>query len=210
MSMKSRKQREFERRGEEILAAALSLFATDAWEEVTVEQIANKAEVGKGTVYKHFTSKYEIYAHLVIGFQHQTIDSVRQIDTNLPVLEQFSLRLQAIWDTHLSSRELHRVFLYCSRPEFRSKLCSETISTLDNIEKQLGEMSYQLVTDGIAQGIFPDRPYELLMFGVRASLWGAIELIWSGHLGDIDQKAYLQELDRFIIAGLTGPDLLNK
>lgn len=209
MGISDRKQREFERRGEDILAAALSLFATDAWEEVTVEQIAKRAGVGKGTIYKHFASKHEIYAHLVIGFQNQTIDKIHQIDTDLPVLEQFSLRLQAAWETHLSSRELHRVFLYCSRPEFVTKLSRETLLVLNSIDKQLSESSASLVAQGIEQGIFPDRPHDLLLFGAKATLWGAIELIWSGHLGDIDHEAHLQELTRFILAGLTSRESFN-
>ena len=61
-----RKIREFERREQEILSAALELFAGERWESVTVTQIAKQAGIGKGTVYKHFASKDEIYARLAL------------------------------------------------------------------------------------------------------------------------------------------------
>ena len=57
MSIHDRKAREFQRREEDILKAALALSNRDDWQAVTIEQIAQKAEIGKGTVYKHFPSK---------------------------------------------------------------------------------------------------------------------------------------------------------
>ena len=203
MSAKDRKLRDFEQRGDDILAAALSLFATDSWEEVTVEQIAKQAEVGKGTIYKHFSSKYEIYAQLAMNFQSQIIDKFNQIDPSLPVLERFRLQLQAAWDVHLSSRELHRVFLYCSQSGFRANLPTETLLALEKIDQEFTEPAHQLVTEGIEQGIFPNQPFPLLMFGAQAAFWGGTQLVWSDYLSDINQQDHLQALSNFIIAGLT-------
>ena len=110
MSVQDRKSREFERRGREILAAALSLFESDDWEQVTVEAIAQTAEVGKGTIYKHFASKDEIYARLAMDFQRRIVAASAVIDASLPVIDRFRQHLQVAWEMHLSSKELHRVF----------------------------------------------------------------------------------------------------
>ena len=115
MSTHDRKAREFERRGQDILATALALFESDEWEQVTVDQIAQAAEVGKGTIYKHFASKDDIYAHLAIDFQRGILQKFAAVDATLPVVERFRQHLRAGWEMHLSSKELHRVFLYCSR-----------------------------------------------------------------------------------------------
>ena len=48
MVIGSRKEREFERRESEILAAALDLFARDDWELVTVDEIAKKVMIEQG------------------------------------------------------------------------------------------------------------------------------------------------------------------
>src|SRR4051812_11157804 len=80
MGVQERKAREFNRREQEILAAALQLFRRDEWQTVTVEQIAQQAEIGKGTVYKHFASKDEIYARLALRFHRGILDATRRVD----------------------------------------------------------------------------------------------------------------------------------
>ena len=64
----SRKERAFSLREAEILEAARVLFAIGDWEAVTVADIAQRAEIGKGTVYKHFASKEELYARIALDF----------------------------------------------------------------------------------------------------------------------------------------------
>ncbi len=202
MSIQDRKSREFDRRGQEILAAALALFESDDWEAVTVEQIANRAEVGKGTVYKHFASKDEIYARLAMDFQRRILAGNGRIDSALPVIDRFRAHLRVAWDLHLSSKELHRVFLYCSRSEFRSRLEPETLAELQALEMQVAQPTHDLIVEGIAQGIFPRKPVPLLLFGAQAAFWGGIQLVWSGYLGEIDKAQYLDELGNFMLAGL--------
>lgn len=206
MCVLSRKQREFERRGQHILACALTLFEADAWEQVTVEQIAQRAEVGKGTIYKHFSSKNDIYAHLAMQFQHHILSCFTEIDSNLPVVDRFRKYMQAAWQVHLSSRELHRVFLYCNRVEFRTRLSPETLAKLQAIELQVATPTRELLAEGIAQKVFPDKPLELLIFGAQSAFWGSVQLIWSGYLGDIDRKRYFEEISNFILAGLMYQD----
>ena len=49
MSIQDRRAREFVRREQDILQAALALSNRDDWQTVTIDQIAPKAEIGKGT-----------------------------------------------------------------------------------------------------------------------------------------------------------------
>ena len=114
--------------------------------------------------------------------------------------------MRRAWELHLSSQELHRVFLYCSRAEFRAGLpppcwprCSRST--------QLVTMPLQtMLAEGIDQGLFPRKPLALLMFGARSAFWGAIQLVWSGYLGDLDKSDHLEELTRFVLAGLVYQD----
>lgn len=206
MSIQDRKAREFERRGQDILAAALTLFKSDDWESVTVEQIAQGAEVGKGTIYKHFASKDEIYARLAIDFQKRIADTADRVDPRLPVIERLRQHLRAGWEMHLSSKELHRVFLYCSRAEFRAHLPAPLLADVQAVEIRVNRPVQQLLAEGIEQGIFPRRPMALLLFGPQSAFWGAIQLIWSGYLGDIDRSQYLDEITTFVLAGLAHHD----
>ena len=50
---------------EKILAAAAQLFATHRFHEARMEDIAALAEVGKGTLYRYFKDKEELYLALL-------------------------------------------------------------------------------------------------------------------------------------------------
>lgn len=202
VGIQERKLREFERRGQDILAAALELFHSDDWEQVTVDSIAQRAEVGKGTIYKHFASKDEIYATLAIGFQQRTLERLKEVNTDLPVVERFRQHLRVAWEMHLSSQALHRVFLYCSRSEFRARLSPAMLERMQAIEAQAARPTAELIELGMAQGIFPRRPLTLVMFGAQAAFWGGIQLVWSGYLGDVDRARCLESLADFLLAGL--------
>lgn len=55
-----RRSRRRERTAEDILAAAVALFAEQGWSATTMEQIAARADVAKATLYSHFPVKEAI------------------------------------------------------------------------------------------------------------------------------------------------------
>jgi TetR/AcrR family transcriptional regulator, repressor of fatR-cypB operon len=61
----SRKEREKRARQQDILNAARELFAAQGFRETTLDQIAQKAEFGKGTLYNYFASKDEIFREII-------------------------------------------------------------------------------------------------------------------------------------------------
>lgn len=206
MTVQDRKTREFERRGQEILDAALALFQSDAWEAVTVDQIAQRAEVAKGTIYKHFASKDEIYARLAIAFQRETLASLRSVNPALPIQQRFRHYMRCAWELHLSSQAMHRVFLYCSRAEFRAGLPPQVLAEMQNVDHAVAMPLESMLAQGIEQGLFPRKPLAVLLFGARSAFWGAIQMVWSGYLGKVDRDDYLEQLTNFVLAGLVYQD----
>jgi len=65
MGIKERRGREEQARLLAILGAAESVFASKGYYETRMDDIANKAELAKGTIYYYFKSKEEIYLHLL-------------------------------------------------------------------------------------------------------------------------------------------------
>ena len=206
MGIEERRAREFHRREREILDAALVLFSRDDWELVTVEQIAKQAEIGKGTIYKHFESKDEIYARLALDFNRALLNQFRQVDVSLPVTERYREMTRLAWEAHLASRELHRVVLFSARPEFRHKLPVAIASEYTAIENDTLELTRTLLQQGMDRGLFPRKPIEHLMIGAQSAFWGAVQLIWSGYLGEPDKALYGKEISNFILAGLMFQD----
>ena len=66
-----RRDREKIARRNDILKAALSVFAKKTYESATLDEIAEKAEYGKGTLYNYFKSKEDIFINLMLHGTNQ-------------------------------------------------------------------------------------------------------------------------------------------
>lgn len=206
MGIQERKARLFQERAQAILAAALELFRRDDWQAVTIEQIAAHSEIGKGTVYKHFASKVEIYAALALEFQQQLLDQLRAID-EADVLAYLRRVTRVVWEAHMASREYHRVFQFCHQEDFRHKVGPAMAERLATMEAEILACVGQALARGVREGLFPDKPLPQLVFGAQAALWGAIDMAWSGcGCIDVAREEQLEQVTRFILAGLMHQD----
>jgi AcrR family transcriptional regulator len=61
-----RKEKEKEQRRNTIIDAAQALFFAKPYDEITIEAIAERAQLAKGTVYLYFTSKEEVYSAVAV------------------------------------------------------------------------------------------------------------------------------------------------
>lgn len=203
MGIAERKAREFNRRGREILDAALGLFAGDDWYAVTIEQIAERAEIGKGTVYKHFASKDEIYATLAAEFRDGAVERLESIDGSLPVMQRLRRVIEVFWEQHRRASEYQRLVQYCERSDFRSGLSPALRGVLDDQDARLQAAIDRVLQDGVNEGILPRKPLPALVFGPMATLQGAVRMLWSGDLAKESRpRQYLDEITNFILAGM--------
>jgi AcrR family transcriptional regulator len=62
-----RRERERLRQRQEILASALELFSEKGYHNVSMHEIAEKAEFAIGTLYKFFKNKEDLYKALILG-----------------------------------------------------------------------------------------------------------------------------------------------
>lgn len=202
MGIAERKERDFLRREREILDAALELFTTGDWQAVTVEQIAERSEIGKGTVYKHFASKDEIYARLAADFQREAVERLERIDPSLPVLQRLRLIIAVFWEQHRTGTEYQHLVQYCERDDFRKSLPAEARAEMEQIEARFQTAIDSVLQDGIEQGILPRKPREALVFGPIAALNGATRMACNCVPAGESSERYLAELTNFILAGM--------
>jgi AcrR family transcriptional regulator len=64
---------------EEILDVALELFSEKGFYAVSMQEVANSAEVGVGTLYNFFTSKEDLYQQLVLGHARDVLQALRKL-----------------------------------------------------------------------------------------------------------------------------------
>ena len=88
MGIQERKQRERERRRQQIIVAAKRVFSERGFSKTTMEDIAREAELSPGTLYLYFKNKDELYASL-----------------SLRILQYMNIRLEDVKKEKDSNRE---------------------------------------------------------------------------------------------------------
>jgi AcrR family transcriptional regulator len=204
MGVQERKERDFRRREEEILGAAIALFKTDSWQSVTVEQVAERAEIGKGTIYKHFASKDEIYARLVMEYQRTAIEKLRRIDPTLDVIQRLRAIILVTFEQNLAAEEYQRLVQYCSRDEFRNSLSEPTRAALQAQDDEFFSLIAEVLEEGVRRSILPRKTPQELLFGPMAAILGARTMIWKPCMfpGPAVTAESVKELSNFVLAGM--------
>ncbi|MFI5346489.1 MAG: TetR/AcrR family transcriptional regulator [Elusimicrobiota bacterium] len=202
--MLDRKEREFKRREEDILAAALSLFNRDDWQTVTIDQIAAKAEIGKGTVYKHFTTKDEIYAKLVVEFHREILSELRKIDFSRPPLDVIGATMDVFWRSHQGASEYKRLIRYCRREDFLNVIGDKLSRELEELDEQFMALLVAPIERGIREGVLVDKPVPSLLLGIHAAMVGLMEMegIECVETGMTPEQQY-KEVREFALRGIS-------
>src|SRR5947209_20384999 len=81
---------------DKILEAATRLFGAQRFHEVRMDDLAAEAEVGKGTLYRYFRDKEELYLALLERSAHQINDRIREA---LAAADGSVARLEAVVGT---------------------------------------------------------------------------------------------------------------
>ncbi|MEL3890147.1 TetR/AcrR family transcriptional regulator [Ferrovibrio sp. MS7] len=63
----ARKKRKIEKRRQEILSTAKQLFLNSSYLDVTMDEIAEAADMSKATIYSYFENKLEIYSAITLA-----------------------------------------------------------------------------------------------------------------------------------------------
>lgn len=87
----SRKERERLFKKQEILDAAIKLFAKKGFKATTLDEIAEESEFGKGTIYNYFSNKEEIYKEIIIYISALHKKSTIEVEQNTDTFYDFIL-----------------------------------------------------------------------------------------------------------------------
>ena len=81
--VQTRKEREFIKRGEEILETAKSLFKKQNPSLVSMDMIAQEVGIGRGTLYLHYKGKDELMLRIVLNRHKELLADLEKIDLTL-------------------------------------------------------------------------------------------------------------------------------
>ena len=192
MQKESRKVREFRRREQEILDTSLRLFLEQGEDSVTVEMIADEVGIGKGTIYKHFKSKAEIYLRLMLDYEQElaTLLHSETIERDKEALarEYFAFRMSDPDRYRLFDRLEEKVVKASQMPEMIEQLHQIRASNFNNLT--------DVIKEPIDDGKLENVPAYFHYCAAWALVHGAMSMYHSPFWQDVikDKEGYMQFL----------------
>lgn len=138
-------QRRAKRTRRKLKKAALDVFVEKSVDAATVEEITEKADVGKGTLYQHFADKEEVVVTLVEDAVNNLIECIRSYESAPETLEDM---LEHLLNAHYRfSVDAREEFLLLFQGKLLLRLESDTLDELEEpYLRYLGEIEDQIST----------------------------------------------------------------
>lgn len=152
MSNRERKQREHEQRREDILNAMQRLIASEGYENVRMQDVADAVEISKGSLYLNFKDKDDIVSALVL----RSFDALdRIIAEEMAIAGTATEKLErlgnAYWRFLAEKPEIFPNFSLISRLATNAKKHSES-NGIANRLKNLESLLKRTIQEGIEEG----------------------------------------------------------
>ena len=194
MGIQERKERERERRRQQIIVAAKRVFSIKGFSKTTMEDIAKEAELSPGTLYLYFKNKDELYASLSLRvLQYLSIRLEHVLgEKGLSPQKRIESLKQAMVDVYEFDPMILINMFHLQSSETLKNLSPELLSDIKSLSrKSLGVMA-SIFEDGIQKGEFIDRHPVALGDTLWALFSGLVLWEESKRIID-DEKNYLKQ-----------------
>jgi AcrR family transcriptional regulator len=177
---RKKKERERENKRNTILKAARRLFFDRGFKAVTVDSIAAKSEISKGSIYLCFESKEEIYTQILIADNialYERIKNFSSIEASSTQLLHEFARIYV--DYFLNDKELFRILMTFMMQTGQMHLTDEQSNELIRSTNQNIMILSQIIQKGIDSGEFS--PVSNV-WQLQNAIWGMLNGVISLYL----------------------------
>ncbi len=195
----SRKEREKIRHKEEILEAALSLFSSKGFHNVSMQDIASESEFGVGTLYNFFESKEQLFVELMkAGIEKIGQLLIPILDSNQEEEKKLSEFIRAHVDIIESNIEF--IKLYVSQYGM-STSANPMLKDISVLKTTIAAKLESIIKAGMQKEIFRRVHPEIVALSLRATL-EAFDLESSEHFEKAKVKDGVLKIERFFLNAL--------
>lgn len=155
MGIIERKEREKEQRREEIVTAAEKIFFEKGLAIATMDEIAEAAELSKGTLYLYYKSKEDLY--LAVAMRGSEIMYKMFLETTSPeksTIERIAGLAEAYYRFFKQNRDYFRMYQYFDNSQFHKQVSQDMLHTCATNDQKIWDLVIGLIQQGIDEGLF--------------------------------------------------------
>lgn len=194
MGIKERKERERERRRQQLIVAAKRVFTKNDFNRVTMEDIAKEAEVSPGTIYLYFKSKDELFVSLslrILQFLCIKVEHVKS-EEGADTLVKFDRLIEVMYDVYDFDPMNFITIFHLNSNDILKNLSPKVVSEINKLLKKTMDTIADIFKDGIKKGVIVDR-HPVVLAEILWSLFSGIVLCESSKKIINGNKDYLKQ-----------------
>jgi AcrR family transcriptional regulator len=154
MGIKERKEREKEARREEIIGAAEKVFFEKGLAAATMDEIAEAAELSKGTLYLYHPSKEDLFLAVCLRGTHIMYSMFEQaVSTGEPSVILIRNLGDAYYDYFLKHRDYFRTMYVFENPSLQKQVSPEMLEQCAQDDKRIWGLVIQTIKRAIDDGL---------------------------------------------------------
>jgi len=210
----SRKQREREQRRNGLIDAAEKLFFERGYDNVTMDEIADEAEVNKALLYYYFKNKEALFFAVDlrgVRILHELY--VKCSNLNVDGYNKIKLMIQSLFEFSKDYPDYFRIYRYARTERFQmsdNKDAKELVDLTTGIWRIMVEAILQGMNDGTIRKDVD--PVEMSIY-INVMSMGALNIDMSFKLilegRGIHQDKFWEDLQRFLDPAITNRSLID-
>jgi TetR/AcrR family fatty acid metabolism transcriptional regulator len=183
---------------QQIIEAAIEIFSKNNFQNSTISQIAQKAEVAEGTIYQYFKNKEDLFFSIPV---EKTKDFVRELELHLQgITGAFNKIRKFIW---------YYLYFFKMNPEYGRTLLLEMrvnrsfakTNAYDSFKNLTGRI-LEIIKDGQEEGVIRK---DVNIFIIRHLILGILEHIvtrWLLKGETYDLQEHYQDVSDLVLQGI--------
>jgi len=194
MGIRERKEREKERRRQQIMVAAKRVFSVKGFNKATMEDIAKEAELSPGTLYLYFKNKEELYASLslrILQYLHMRVEQLNKED-DLDIEGKMQALKNAMFDVYDFDPLIIINMFHLQSSETLKNLSPELMAEIKDLSGKSLAAIASVFENGIEKGVYIDR-HPVALADIFWSLFSGV-VLWNTSKKIInEEKDYLKD-----------------
>lgn len=179
-SVLSRKEREFIKRGEDILETSIRLFKENGPSSVSMDQIAVELGVARGTLYLHFKGKDELMIRIVLNRHIQLLKEFEKMDLTLNSKDLAKETIRVYLKHNLDSLDDYLLQKKCEELIQYANASDEILKEIEEEKQKRINFIEKIFNKAKEEKRIKEIPNYLLIGATWGMLKGALDVYASG------------------------------